>query len=388
MKQKKKNNKFITFSLFCLLIAVIITAIIACPTYYKKLKNNNVTENQIEEPKEIIEKVSVVTTGDALIHSGVYKDAYNGTDYDFSKQFDLAAPIINKYDIAYYNQETIFGGEKLGYSNYPRFNTPSHLGIDMQEAGFNMVSLATNHSLDKNEKGAINAIEFWNSQENVLSSGMYLSEEDRLKDRIFEKNGITYTLLSYTTSTNGLPIPKGKDYLVNIYSEEKVKEDVLRYQDKVDIIFVAMHWGVEYTHTPNSEQVKIANYLADLGVEVVIGCHPHVIQPIEKIDNTLVIYSLGNFISAQEGEKKLVGMLASFDITKTTKDNLSEIVIDNVEVDLTWTYYKNFRQFKVVPFSVMEDKYLKNNEIVYNKYKAIIEKSTVPVTIKDLKSGI
>ena len=149
-----------------------------------------------------------------------------------------------------------------------------------------------------------------------------------------------------------------------------------------------MHWGVEYTHTPNSEQVKIANYLADLGVEVVIGCHPHVIQPIEKIDNTLVIYSLGNFISAQEGEKKLVGMLASFDITKTTKDNLSEIVIDNVEVDLTWTYYKNFRQFKVVPFSVMEDKYLKNNEIVYNKYKAIIEKSTVPVTIKDLKSGI
>ena len=385
--KKRKNNKLINFSLVCLLIATMITAIMACPTYYQKLKDNEITEKNKEE-KETIEKISVVTTGDALIHSGVYKDAYNGTDYDFSKQFELVAPIISDYDIAYYNQETIFGGEELGYSNYPRFNTPNHLGIDMQEAGFNMVSLATNHSLDKNEKGAINAIEFWNSQENVLSSGMYLSEEDRLEDRIFEKNGITYTLLSYTTSTNGLPVPSGKDYLVNVYSEEKVKEDVLRYQDKVDIIFVAMHWGVEYTHTPNSEQVKIANYLADLGVEVVIGCHPHVIQPIEKINNTLVIYSLGNFISAQEGEKKLVGMLASFDITKTTKDDKSEIIINNIEVDLTWTYYKGFRQFKVVPFSVMEDKYLSNSQTIYNKYKAIIEKSTIPVTIKGLKSGI
>ncbi|MBQ9834133.1 MAG: CapA family protein [Bacilli bacterium] len=393
-KGEKNTNKLIQISLICLLIAVFITAIISCPTYYRKLENYkkidiNLKElNEKKEIKETIKKVSVVTTGDALIHSGVYKDAYNGTSYDFSKQFELVAPIISKYDIAYYNQETVFGGEELGYSNYPRFNTPNHLGIDMQEAGFNMVSLATNHSLDKNETGARNAVEFWNSQKNVLSSGMYLSEEDRLEDRIFEKNGITYTLLSYTTSTNGLPVPSGKDYLVNVYSEEKVKEDVLRYQDKVDIIFVAMHWGIEYTHTPNSEQVQIANYLANLGVEVVIGCHPHVIQPIEKIDNTLVIYSLGNFISAQKGEKKLVGMLAAFDITKTTKNNSSEIVINNIEVDLTWTYYKGFRQFKVVPFSIMEDKYLNNNETVYNKYKAIIEKSTVPVTIKGLKSGI
>lgn len=393
-KGEKNTNKLIQISLICLLIAVFITAIISCPTYYRKLENYkkidiNLKElNEKKEIKETIKKVSVVTTGDDLIHSGVYKDAYNGTSYDFSKQFELVAPIISKYDIAYYNQETVFGGEELGYSNYPRFNTPNHLGIDMQEAGFNMVSLATNHSLDKNETGARNAVEFWNSQKNVLSSGMYLSEEDRLEDRIFEKNGITYTLLSYTTSTNGLPVPSGKDYLVNVYSEEKVKEDVLRYQDKVDIIFVAMHWGIEYTHTPNSEQVQIANYLANLGVEVVIGCHPHVIQPIEKIDNTLVIYSLGNFISAQKGEKKLVGMLAAFDITKTTKNNSSEIVINNIEVDLTWTYYKGFRQFKVVPFSIMEDKYLNNNETVYNKYKAIIEKSTVPVTIKGLKSGI
>ncbi|MBQ4584370.1 MAG: CapA family protein [Bacilli bacterium] len=392
--KKKNTNKLIKFSLGCLLSAVFITAIIACPTYYKKLENHKEIKTKIKELqekteiRETVSKVSVVTTGDALIHSGIFKDAYDGNDYDFSKQFELVAPIISNYDIAYYNQETIFGGEKLGYSNYPRFNTPNHLGIDMQEAGFNMVSLATNHSLDKNETGAVNAIEFWNSQENVLSSGMYLSEEERLEERIFEKNGITYTLLSYTTSTNGLPVPEGKDYLVNVYSEEKVKEDVLRYQDKVDIIFVAMHWGIEYTHTPNSEQVQIANYLAGLGVEVVIGCHPHVIQPIEKINDTLVIYSLGNFISAQEGEKKLVGMLASFDITKTTKDNESRIVIDNIEVDLTWTYYKGFRQFKVVPFSVMEDKYLNNNEAIYNKYKAIIEKSNIPVTIKGLKSNI
>ena len=421
-KRRKLKNGAKKFSVICLILALAVCLIAFVPKHFNIKETPVVKEikKKVEKPKKIVEKVSVITTGDALIHSGVYNDAYDSStkDYDFSKQLEYIAPIVKQYDIAYYNQETIFGGANLGYSNYPMFNTPSHLGIDMQEAGFNMVSMATNHSLDKGEKGALNAIAFWKEQENVLTAGMYDSEESRNEDRIFEKNGITYTMLNYTYGTNGLRRPAGKDYLVNIWPtnlsindpakdteyqnyKETVKADIERVRDKVDVLFVAMHWGVEYTHTPTKYEEDMANFLAENGVDVVIGAHPHVIQPIAKINDTLVIYSLGNMISAQNGEMKLIGMLASFDITKTTENGESSIVIDNVGVDLTWTYYNgSYRAFKVVPFSVMDDKYLRNNESVYNKYKAIIDKPyssskyNIPyntdfeINVKGLKSGL
>ena len=410
-KRRKVKKRVKSFCIICLFLALIICAIAYVPKHFNVKENPVVKEikEKIEEPKIKVSKVSVIATGDALIHSGVYKDAYDSTtnDYDFSKQLEYISPIVKQYDIAYYNQETPFGGASLGYSNYPRFNTPSHLGIDMQEAGFNMVSLATNHSMDKNETGAINHINFWNEQKDVLSAGMYLSEEDRNEVRIFEKNGITYSLLSYTYGTNGIPVPKGKDYLVNVWNvfddnqyqayKETVKADIERVRDQVDVLFVAMHWGVEYTHTPNRYQEDMAKFLAENGVDVVIGCHPHVIQPLAMIDDTLVIYSLGNMISAQEGEMKLVGMLASFDITKTEEDGNTTITIDNIGVDLTWTYYNSaYRGFKVVPFSVMDDKYLRNSENVYNKYKKIIDhpfKTEEPykdfeINVKGYKSGL
>ena len=411
--KRRVKAKVKAFIFIFVLLALIVLGISYIPKHFdvKKspvINNKDKEEKKEEEPKIKVSKVSVIATGDALIHGGVYKDAYDSStkEYDFSKQLELIAPIVKQYDIAYYNQETVFGGADLGYSNYPRFNTPSHLGIDMQEAGFNMVSMATNHSMDKGEKGALNHINFWKEQKDVLTAGMYLSEEDRNEERIFEKNGITYTLLSYTYGTNGLRVPKGKEYLVNVWDvfdrdnfeeyKKTIKADIDRVRDKVDVLFVAMHWGVEYTHKPNSWQKEMAKFLAENGVDVIIGCHPHVIQPFAKIDNTLVIYSLGNMISAQNGEMKLVGMLASFDITKTEEDGNTTITIDNVGADLTWTYYSGYRNFKVVPFSVMQDKYLKNSKSVYEKYKKVIEKPAMfddsyedfEINVKGYKSGL
>ena len=418
-KKRKLKSGAKKFSVFCLFLALLICLVVYLPKNINfKNITGKITENgnkKEKEPEKVVQKVSVITTGDALIHSGVFNDAWNGTDYDFSKQLEYVAPIVQQYDIAYYNQETVFGGKTP--SNYPMFCTPDHLGIDMQEAGFNMVSLATNHSMDTWGDGALHAIEFWKQQENVLTAGMYSSQEDHDEVRVFEKNGITYTLLSYTYGTNGLPVPQGQDYLVNVWPtdlyindpardtnyqnyKEVVKADIERVRDKVDVLFVAMHWGVEYTHTPTRYEEDMAKFLADNGVNVVIGAHPHVIQPISKIGDTLVIYSLGNFISAQEGENRLVGMLASFDITKTTDKGETTLTIDNVGIDLTWTFYDGaWRNFKVVPFSVMQDKYLWNSEAVYNKYKAIVDKpyssdyiegydTDFEITVKGYKSGL
>ena len=179
-------------------------------------------------------------------------------------------------------------------------------------------------------------------------------------------------MLAYTTSTNGLKTPNGKEYLVNVYSDEIVKEDIEKVRDKVDVVMVSMHWGIEYTHTPTEEQKRIANYLASLGVDIIIGHHPHVIQPIEFIGDTLVIYSLGNFISAQIGLPRLIGMMVSLNIVKKVDNDQITIKIEDVKGDLIYTYYDNFKNFKVIPFSKLNNNLLKNYEKIKEEYIAII----------------
>ncbi len=331
-----------------------------------------------KKPKVIHQKFSFIAVGDALIHNGVYLDAQrkerddNGYyRYDFKSMFSEVKEIIQGYDLKFYNQETIIGGKNRGVSTYPRFNSPDEVGLDLTDAGFNIVNLATNHTLDKGEEAILYSRKFWKEQD-VLAIGSYDSFGDRDQVIIQKKKGITYAVLGYTTVTNGLKVPSGKEYLLNVYDKDKVKEDIEKVRDKVDVLIVSMHWGVEYTHQPTNQQREIASYLASLGVDVVIGHHPHVIQPIEYIDDTLVIYSLGNFISAQDGQMKRVGMIASFAIEKTQEGLRKEVSITNVKADLLWTHHENYKHFKVIPFSHLTDKELKGHEQIYEKYKKYI----------------
>ena len=367
------------------------------------LKSDN---KPITKPKEEQEKVytaSVITAGDNLIHSSVYKDAnknanYNG--YDFKPMYEYIKPIVCEYDIAYYNQETILGGTELGLGDYPTFNSPYEVGDAMVDAGFNLVSLATNHTMDSGEKAIINSRNYWNNKDNVLAVGSYSSMEERNEVNILEKNNITYTMLNYTYGTNGIRVPSGKEYLVNVWPtdidnindperdtkyqayKDTVKEDIDRVRDKVDVLIVAMHWGVEYTHEPTKYEKDMAQFLSDNGVDIIIGTHPHVVQPVTYIGDTLVIYSLGNFISAQyqnqgtcTNYKCMVGAMTSFNITKTVKGNDKSIKISDVSTELVYTYYSGWRNFKVVPFSNEKIKdYLPSYKKVYETYKEVIQR--------------
>lgn len=332
----------------------------------------NESKKKKEEPK--IYKAKMIMAGDGLLHGYVYRDAKkaDGT-FDFSNQLEYVKELVKDYDLKYWNQETIFGGKERGYSGYPRFNSPSEFGDDMLNIGFNMVSLANNHSMDQNESGVLNSVAYWNTKQNLVWNGQSDSEENRNAHIYGEINGIKYALLSYTVHTNGLPVPRGKDYLVNVYSPEKAKADIESVRPNVDVLFVAMHWGEEYTHKPNSHQKEIAQYLSSLGVDVIIGCHPHVIQPIDKIDNTIVYYSLGNFISNQGDEMKRVGLLGTLEITKTIDKGETSVSIDNVGGELHYTYYtSSHNNYKVVPFSNPNiSKYLNNYKNIYEKYKNI-----------------
>ena len=363
----------------------------------KKINSNNKDSDkpvQKETKKEY--KLSLIMAGDGLLHGAVYKDAKNASgNFDFSNQLEYVKDLIKDYDIKYWNQETIFGGttwpsgKKREYSGYPRFNSPSAFGDDMLKIGFNMVSLANNHTMDQYESGVLNSVNYWKTKENLVWNGQADSEEDRLGHIYGEINGIKYAMISYTTSTNGLPVPKGKEYLTNFWNaynpdafekyKDTVKSDIESVRPNVDVLFVAMHWGVEYTHKPNNNQREIAKFLNDLGVDVIIGCHPHVIQPIEKIVNeetgkeTIVYYSLGNFISNQGDEMKRVGLLGTLNVTKTVDKGNTTVTIDNVGGELHYTYYtNNHTNYKVVPFSNPNvGKYVKNYKTMYEKYKKI-----------------
>ena len=368
-KRRLKKGPFVFLFLIIVLVGGYI--IFTDKSTDIKLKNKEKDEEVIEV-KDSKRSMSLVMVGDALIHDSIYKDAYVGdNNYDFMDMFTDIGEIIKDYDLRYYNQETIIGGKDLGLSNYPLFNSPDEIGSDLVKTGFNMVSLANNHSLDKGVKGLNYSISFWNSMEGVITAGSYGSLEDRDNPKIFETNGIKYAFLSYTEGTNGIKIPEGFEYLVNVYSDELVKQDIEKVKDDVDLIIVAMHWGNEYTHKPNNEQKRIAKYLSELGVNLIIGCHPHVIQPIDYVGDTLVIYSLGNFISSQRslGLNKIIGLLVG--VTINVEDG--NVTFDDLRKELLFTYDENYKNFKIIPFSKLDNSILNNYEQIEEEYMNIVD---------------
>lgn len=345
-----------------------------------KVEKKDVIEKEVKKDKDYTAKVFMV--GDALIHSAVYEDARqsDGT-YDFTPMLSAIKPISTKYDLAYYNQETILGGKDLGYSNYPRFNSPQEVGDAFVDAGFNLVSLATNHTMDKGEQGVLNSVAYWKTKSGVVSSGQWSSDEERNQSiaTIHEVNNIKYAFISYTIWTNGLSTPTGKEYLNNLYSEEKAKADIEAVRDKVDFVIVAMHWGTEYSFKVDAKQEEIANYLSSLGVDLIIGAHPHVIQTVEYINNkkTFVVYSLGNFISDQNDIDNFTGL--AFEVTLKKHVDVDDRVTNSVvepKAELVYTTTTKVRgvnhNFKVVPYPNLTDNELKNHLSYYDSYKSIV----------------
>ena len=384
MKKKRRVKKSVKRVILILLVTLLLVAS-AWGGYSLWLKNNH--RSKEEEPPQVQEeeppkeeeplppqpkRMSIVMVGDALLHNVVYNDAKqsDGT-YDFHSMFTYLEPLIQNYDLKYYNQETIIGGGKP--STYPRFNSPDAIGEDLTDIGFNLVSLANNHSLDKNESGILYSNKFWKKQEGVVTAGTYSSFEERDEIPIYTQNDISYAFLSYTVKTNGLKVPEGKEYLLNVYDEELVKQHVQTAKDKgAEVIIVAMHWGSEYTHDPTSEQKEMAEYLSSLGVNLIIGCHPHVIQPIDYVGDTLVIYSLGNLISAQHplGLAKIIGLLVGVD---TVVEPDSTVHFENIQKELLYTYCTSkYKNFKIYPFQNLTNDILKDYKNVEKKYLKIV----------------
>lgn len=368
MKRKFKRSVKISMSL---LLIVLVVGIILFWEMSKPKKITIGTSIKVTIPE--IKRVSLIMTGDSLIHDAVYSRARKGNSYDFKPMLRYIKDIVSNYDLAFYNQESILGGSEIGLSNYPRFNSPYEVGDAFLDAGFNMVSLANNHTLDRGSRAINNSLAYWEKQrDKVIYSGSARSWEERNKYNVGEKNKIKYALLSYTTVDNGLKTTK--PYEINLFSYDRVKEDIEEIRDKVDYLFVSMHWGVEYSLKENQEQRKIANFLKDNGVDIVIGHHPHVLEPIEQMGNTWVIYSLGNFLSAQVGVEKLTGALVSVDLYSQGKYKYMK----NKRAELIYT---NRGEYVVYPYDKAP---LKGKETYYLKYKNVLTSKDKDIEVKSL----
>ncbi len=367
-KRKLKKSVYITFTIIVLFALTMVL-------FLQNQNKNNVdkskevvNQNDIEDNDEKLKekRLSLFAVGDILIHESVYKDAYENGTYNFHKMFTEVEPIIKKYDLKFCNQESTIGGSALGISGYPSFNSPDEIGDEIVNLGFNLISLANNHVFDKGEDAVKYSISYWKSKD-VITAGSYSSIDERNKVNVYEKNGIKYAFLAYTTLSNR---KASNDYLLNMYSADKAKKDIEAVKDQVDVIIVSMHWGVEDTNIPTESQRQIAEYLSSLGVNIIIGHHPHVVQPVEFIDNTLVIYSLGNFISNQLSISlnNGIGLMVGVDIVKDENG----IRLENLYKELTLAYADNSTNFKVIPFSKLNNDLLSNYENVNEKYMKIV----------------
>ena len=305
-----------------------------------------------------VQTVSFIACGDNLVHSSVYSDAQTlaaGTEkeYNFLPMYDNVADIIQNADLAFINQETPFGGSSRPISGYPLFNTPEQMGDDLITLGFDIIGLANNHMLDSTAKGYENTIDFWNSKDGVTAIGGYKNKEDFENIRVIEKNGIKIALLAYTYSTNGLKLPQGSELVIPLYDDETIDRQTKKAKSLADVVIVSIHWGVEDQFKPNAEQKRKAKLMADNGVDVIIGHHPHVLQPLEWIDRTdggktLCMYSLGNFLSGMMYSRNMVGGILGFDLCKAPNG----VSVDNVcFIPTVSQYNKNVRGFKIYRFS-------------------------------------
>ena len=395
-KKGRQRKKFFKILLIFITLLILILGIVLIVNMINK-KDKEVNNKEIIASKEEKYKLSLIMAGDMLVHDKIYNEARknaNNNGYDFKPMLTYIKDIVKDYDLAYYNEEVVLGGSSIGLSSYPAFNSPYEVGLDMIDTGFNMVSLATNHTLDRGIKAIENSLDFWNSTD-VYTAGSYKTMEERNNIKIKEKNNITYAMLNYTYGTNGIKRPNGYESYVNIwdmsnknsYEEYKnvVKQDIENIRNKVDVLIVAMHFGEEYNFNTTWYQEDSSNFLSSLGVDIIIGTHSHVLGPIKWINNTLVIYSLGNFLSAHEvvNISNRIGLLSSIDIVKEVKDNNTTIKLENLNNDLIYTYHNNYKDFKVIPFSNSDiNKYLDNASSIYDKYSKYVTSLDNNINIK------
>lgn len=376
--------KRILLSIVSILLVIFIAVAIF---YYFKDKNDyqNLLDTSKQELENEMEKVAeenennkntqektdttftLAAIGDIMCHNSQFKDAYNSetSTYDFSYVFDNISTYTKTADLCVGNLETTFAGEEKGYGGYPQFNTPDNLAYELKGIGLDVLTTAGNHALDTGYTGLSRTIDVLNDAD-ISHLGTYQSQEEQDKVLIKFVKGLKIAFVNYTYGTNGIPVPKDKTYCVNLIDKELISKqlDVAKSQNP-DIIIACMHWGNEYQTKQNSTQMELADFLIQNGADIILGTHPHVLQPYEKRTVTLedgstrngfVAYSLGNFISDQNAKYTRSSIILNLTITKHVDGTVS---VDNINPIPIYMYKDNSVKSQKM-------KLIDVNKIIYN----------------------
>jgi poly-gamma-glutamate capsule biosynthesis protein CapA/YwtB (metallophosphatase superfamily) len=320
------NKVIFTVVLLAIFLAVGFTIYDRIETRLGTKKPEIIQEVQEKQPP-IVKKLTLLAVGDIMMHQAQLDAAYDkkNNTYDFSNFFENINPYLRDGDIVYANLETPIAGEKLKYSGYPKFNAPKDILSELKNNFFTHVSLANNHALDRGWSGLENTIK------NVEDSGLIgfgarlITASSTVPNyQITEKNGLKIGFLSYTYDTNGLTLPKNKVGMLSYINKEQIVKDIEELKSqKVDVIITALHFGIEYKKEENASQRELAQLACDSGSNIILGDHPHVLQPIVYLNATssdrkcLAIYSLGNFMSGMTNIYTDLGGILKVDIAKT-----------------------------------------------------------------------
>ena len=340
------------------------------------------------------QEISFLFMGDIMGHGPQIKSAWqeNKKQYEYSEVFNPLEDIISSVDFAIGNLEVTLAGKP--FKGYPQFSSPDELAVACKNSGMDVLVTANNHSCDRKNKGIVRTLDVLDSLK-ILHTGTFkdVNKRERNNLLVLSKEGIKVGLLNYTYGTNGLPF--SDPVYVNLVDSVLIKKDVINAKNKdLDKLIVFVHWGYEYKDFPNSYQKKYNRFFQDLGVDVVIGSHPHVIQPMvyskENNHEFLTVFSLGNFVSNQRAERKDGGAMFRLSFQKT--DN--NILISRKEYIPVWVHKfieKEKYHFQILPCArpIYNEKYFSNKED-FQKMKTFLDNTRAHLNTNNLaiKEGV
>ncbi len=353
-------------------ILVVISSITWChlacfiPEVEVPVDNQEVPDI-ITESKPLSSDITLVAVGDCLMHNTqIWSGQQADGTYNFDCFFSEVQGFIEQGDYSSISFEAPMAGSESGYTGYPLFNSPDAIADTFKKSGFDLVTTANNHAFDRGYDGAMRTLDILRKS-GLDTVGTYASEEESKAFLIKDIMGVKVGYLAYSYGTNGIPIPSGNPYCFNLLDRDKILSDIDQLRSQVDILVLILHWGSEYMSQPDSEQVELAHEFLAAGADVILGSHPHVIQPMEIVkindQDKLVIYSMGNFISHQNGLERNSGIILNMKFNK----NFSTGETTLVEVKYIPTYSHNYldqgiRKFRVIPVEKAIDDILEGRE--------------------------
>lgn len=303
-------------------------------------------------------RISLLFIGDVMQHDSQINAAYNASNknYDYSSCFQFVKPYLASADLTIGNLEVTLAGSP--YKGYPQFSAPDELAVTLKDVGMDILVTANNHCLDRGRKGLERTVMMLDSLD-IVHTGTFRDTVERMNDYplLVEKNGFKLSLLNYTYGTNGIPVTRPN--VVNRIDTAVIRQDIMKAKTQSpDAIIVFLHWGQEYQSLPNKWQRDVATVCFNAGAKLVIGAHPHVLQPMEwrKASDQLIAYSLGNFVSGQRDRYKNGGAMLKVDLVKTGNDSLSNTRIDSAAYMLEWVYRSadSKKQYYILPVPEFE----------------------------------